>query len=217
MERDSVFPLKVRPLSTVREKPANLPSMMVSMKKVKAVIVGGKRIWSIAILATPRIAMVACHTRPRIRIMQDNAPGEGAGACCVSHRDGGLDYVVPVVRNGGKAESAPRGENEEALDIKVRHLDCSGTKMRIMSARQRVHSQGQSEEILTARHMLRQQVAEYANNKSGRHFGGKGLGLEEVEVLGPVALRQAATPVAVVAAAAAPAAKMDTTAYSTRR
>jgi hypothetical protein len=86
-----------------------------------------------------------------------------------------------------------------------------------MSARQRVHSQGQSEETLTARHMLRQQVAEYANNKSGRHFGGKGLGLEEVKVLGPVALRQAATPVAVAATAAAPAAKMDTTAHSARR
>ena len=34
--------------------------MMVRQKKVNAVIAGGNRIWSIAILATPRYAMVAC-------------------------------------------------------------------------------------------------------------------------------------------------------------
>lgn len=70
-----------------------------------------------------------------------------------------------------------------------------------------------SGEILTARQVLRQQVAKHANHKSRSHFGGKGLGLEEVEVLGPVALRQAAT--VAVAVAAAPAAKTDATAHNT--
>ena len=153
------------------------------------------------------------RSRPRDcdrRAARTSAPLLHNSSLPLTHRDGCFNDVIPVVCNGREAKASPRGKDEQTLNVELPEFDCRERPTTLR--RRRAHCRAARSGTfnirggdLTARHVLRQHVTEGADHETGDHPGGKRLGVEQIEILRPIAQGQAvASAIPIPTTAAAP-------------